>query len=138
MDKTAISRLNKFWIIVTLCSFLIYILYWLIPSLQLLYTYVSTATSVNELLLPYFIADYLIQTIGQVFRFIGVIIALISAYLIWRPNPRPFSMVKKKVVIALLFEAIYFLAVLPISVLYILRGTFAIVGLTYLLQILLV
>jgi hypothetical protein len=138
MDNMVISRLNKFWIVVTLCSFLLYVLYWLSPSLQLLYTYFANATSVSELLRPYFIADYLIQTIGQIFRFIGVSIALISAYLIWRPNPRPFSMVKKKVVIALLFEATYYLAVLPISILYILRETFAIVGLTYLLQILLV
>ena len=111
----SITRSNKFWIIIVFCSLLAYDLYWLLNSLVNPY-YLSSG---DPLLSTFLIADYVLPITGEVFRFLGITLALFSAYLVWGPKPKPFSKVKKKAAIALLFEATYFLLLLPINILFI-------------------
>jgi hypothetical protein len=130
-----VTRGNKFWIIVAFCSLLVYDLYWLINSL------------INPYYIPYnvpffsvlVITDYVFPIIGEFLRFIGVTLALFSAYLAWGPKPKLFQNVKKKAAVVLLFEATYFLLLLPINILGISESWGALpIFIGFILQILLV
>lgn len=104
--KKAFSRVNKMWIIITFCSLLVYDLYWLIKNdYSLIYPDPFSSVSV--------LTAYLLPVIGEIFRFLAVSLAIYTAYLVWGPKNKPFSNVKKKVSIALLFEAAYLLLLLP-------------------------
>ena len=114
------SRWTKVWIVVTLCSVLTYDLYWLYGALANPYYLSYGDLPENFAPLTIFIAtDYVLPVIGAIFRFIGICLALLSAYLVWGPKPKPFSNVKKKTAVALLFEGIYFLLPLPLNILFI-------------------
>ena len=76
--------------------------------------------------------------LGNGIRLLGVILALLPAYLIWGPKPKPFSSVKKYVAIALLCEGIYFLSLLPLSIIEVIRGIAPILMFGFILRILLV
>jgi hypothetical protein len=113
----------------------VYDLYWLINSL------------INPYYIPYnvpffsvlVITDYVFPIIGEFLRFIGVTLALFSAYLAWGPKPKLFQNVKKKAAVVLLFEATYFLLLLPINILGISESWGALpIFIGFILQILLV
>ena len=129
-----VTRGNKVWIIVAFCSLLVYDLYWLVNSLANPY-YISYGVPVSSILV---VADYVLPVIGEFFRFLGISLALLSAYLVWGPKPKPFSNVKKKAAVALLFEAIYFLLILPINILLISYMGVLPIFIGFILQILLV
>lgn len=108
------------WIVVTLCALWVYILYWLLCALANPYYLSYGDIPENFVPLSTLIAtDYVLPVIGNIFRLIGVSLALLSLYLIWGPKPNPFSNVKKKTAVALLFEGIYFLSFLPVNILFV-------------------
>jgi hypothetical protein len=110
---------TKVWIVVTLCALLAYILYWLLGALANPYYLSYGDIPENFVSLSTLIAtDYMLPVIGNIFRLIGVSLALLSLYLVWGPKPNPFSTVKKKAAVALLFEGIFFLSLLPVNILF--------------------
>ena len=111
-----LTRWTKVWIVVTLCSVLAYNFYWLYSALVNPY-YLSYGDLPENLLHLLIATDYVLPIIGNIFRLIGISLALLSLYLVWRPKPTPFSNVKKKTAAALLFEGIYFLSLLPVNIL---------------------
>ena len=133
-----LSRWNKVWVIVSICSLLAYALNSLYTSITVLYASFLNGISIRFLLSAYFISDYLVTTIGVVLRVVGVFIALASAYLIWGPKLRTLLNVKKKIAIALLFEGTYFLLLLPINVLYLTFGIVPVLFIGYILEIVVV
>jgi hypothetical protein len=113
------TRWTKVWIVVTLCAFLAYILYWLLGALVNPYFLSYGDLPENFAQLSILIAtDYMLPVIGNIFRLIGVSFALLSLYLVWGPKSNSFSNVKKKTAVALLFEGIYFLSLLPVNILF--------------------
>jgi hypothetical protein len=115
------TRWTKVWIVVTLCALLAYILYWLLGALANPYYLSYGDIPENFAPLSILIAtDYVLPVIGNIFRLIGVSFALLSLYLVWGPKPKPFSNIKKKTAVALLFEGIFFLLLLPVNILFIL------------------
>ena len=134
-----LSRWTKASIVIVLSSLFVYCFYWLRASLLFVYNYVSqNIDSVDRLLRTYVIADYYLPTIGEVLRFIGVSLAFFLILMAWGPKPRPFSSIKKSVATAIIFEGMYFLSLLLISILYLVRGTYIVLGISYMLQVLLV
>ena len=114
------TRWTKVWIIVTLCSFLAYVFYWLYGALANPYYLTYGDLPENFAPLTVFIAtDYVLPVTGNILRFIGIVLALLSAYLVWGPKPKPFSNVKKRTAVALLFEGIYFFSLLPLNILFV-------------------
>jgi hypothetical protein len=95
---------------------LAYNFYWLYSALVNPY-YLSYGDLPENLLHLLIATDYVLPVIGNIFRLIGVSLALLSLYLVWGPKPTPFSNVKKKTAAALLFEGIYFLSLLPVNIL---------------------
>ena len=89
----------------------------------------------QRLLSFYFISDVLVTTMGLVLRFLGVSIALVSIYLVWGPKALPFPSIRKKVAFAVLFEGIYFLSYLPITIYYLGLGFVPMLFVGYLFQI---
>jgi len=86
-----------------------------------------------------FWVDYVLAgVIGNPIRLAGAFLALFSAYLLWGPKPKAFSSVKKYVAAAVLFEGIFFLTVMPITLIALARGVAPILMLAYIMQILLV
>ena len=135
----ALSRWTKASIIIILGSLFLYSLYWLQASLRFVYNYVlQNIDSIDRLFRTYAIADYYITTVGQVFRFIGVSLAFFLIFMAWGPKLKPFFSIKKSVAAAILFEGIYSLSLLPISILYLNQGTYVVLGISYLLQTLFV
>ena len=108
-----ISRWNKAWILATIGSLMLYDLYWIR----------GVYTRIHERLLenlpditakyPNFYIDHVAGGIADTLRLIAVILLFIAAYLAWGPKKQPFTSVKKIVAIFILFEAIYWLAILP-------------------------
>ena len=92
--------------------------------------------STARLFSTYAIADYYTTTIGQVFRFIGISLTFLVLFMVWGSKHKPFLSLKNKIAAAVLFEGIYFLSLLPISILYLIRGTYIVLGFSYLLQVL--
>ena len=82
-----------------------------------------------------FWADYVLSgLIGNSLRIAAVILALSSVYLVWRQQ-KPFSSISQKVALAILFEGIYYLAILPITITAILKGTAPVLMSAYIIQI---
>lgn len=129
------SRWNKVWVVISICSLLAYALNSLYNSLEFLCGFFLNDISIQSLLSAYFIFDVLVTDIGVAFRVVGGFIALASAYLAWGPKLRSFLSVKKKIAVALLFEGIYFLSLLPITIYYLTTGLFLTFFLGYLLEI---
>ena len=127
-----LNRWNKVWIVITLLSLLIYIIYWL----NSIYGWVYRRIIVSIPEFPsFFWADPVLPAIGDSFRFIGVILALLSIYLMWGPKQKPITSVKKYIAIALLFEGIFFLAALPANIILFFRFTGTVIqSFAYLLQ----
>jgi drug/metabolite transporter (DMT)-like permease len=83
------------------------------------------------------IVDYVATgIIGDGLRLVGVILALVGLYLLWGPKPKPFFNVKKIITVAVLCEAIYWLTVLPLSIIEIFLGRAPFVITAFVIQIL--
>lgn len=134
-EKFAFSRLDKVWIAITLCSLFAYVLYWEVASFETIYNSLLNGFTIEQLFSVYFISDVWATTIGSVLRLVGVSLALGLIYLVWGPKPKSFLSVRKKIAVAVLFEGIYFLSFLPITVFYLGRGFFPTLFIGYLLEI---
>jgi hypothetical protein len=104
-----LTRWNKFWLIITLVSFLFYSFYWVNNIWGNIYQRLIISV-------PPFPSDFwfypVLPGIGDLLRFVGVSLALLSVYLIWGPKRKPFLSVKKYVAAAIFFEGMYFLTLL--------------------------
>jgi hypothetical protein len=106
-----ISRWNKVWILATVTSLALFGLYWV----QHAYNRVLLDLIENRPLLQTssFWLDHVFGSIADTLRIVAVIILFIAAYLAWGPKKQTFYAVKKYLATAILFEGIYWLAVLP-------------------------
>ena len=133
------NRWNKIWIILTLCSLLVYDTRWLYGVFNLLHQGLISSDPVAEVLRYQFWVDYVLTgVIGDGIRLVAVILALISAYLVWGPKRKTFSNVKKNVARGVLFEGIYFLTLLPLSIIGVIQGSAPVLMIAFIIQILLV
>jgi hypothetical protein len=127
----------KIWIVASLVSLIVYDSYVLKGSFAILFGYfakvpqdVSYVTMTGPV--------YWVGFIGLGARFIGVLLCLSAAYLLW-VKTKPFVAVKGLVALALFLEGLNFLALVP-SVWFLIRPGFISsfsLGLDYILQILL-
>jgi len=101
------SSWSKFWVVVTLCSLLVYVLYWLSATFNTIYTYILDGITPSRFLSVYLISDVLVPAVGVVLRFVGVSLALVLVYLVWSSKSRSFLREKKKVAVAVFFEGVY-------------------------------
>lgn len=99
-----------------------YDLYWIRGVFTLIYNILIQNLPDIVAKHPNFYYDYVAGAIANSLRLIAVILVLLSAYLVWGPKPKPFTSVRKYVAVALSFEAVYFLAILPLNLLQIIRG----------------
>ena len=134
----ALSRWSKIWIVITIAALMVYDLRWLYGvygRFQLLFS--SAENLANAV--PWRIwVDYVSTgIIGDGFRLVGVILALIGVYLLWGPKPKPFSNVRKIISVALLCESVYWLSVLPLVVIELYMGRVPFLMAAYVIQILL-
>ena len=135
-----LSRWSKIWIVITLLSLLLYDTRWLYGVFNRLYQGLVSADPIGEVLRYQFWVDYVLTgVIGDGIRLAAVILALISAYLVWGPRQEDFPNVKKNVARAILFEGIYFLTLLPLSIIGVIRGGSApVLLIAFIMQILMV
>ena len=120
---------------ITLCSLLVFGLYWVFSVFGLIYR----ALSPNLLLSQDFYYYHLPGATGNVLRVIGVCLSLFAVYLFLGPRSRAFVSVKKYVAIGLLFEAVFWLLALPVTIVILFRGGFySLLPLAYVLHIFLV
>ncbi len=133
-EQMTFSRWSKVWAAVTLCSLLVYVLYWLSATFETVYSYILRGITMRQLLSMYFFSDVLVPTVGIVLRFVGVSLALALVYLVWGSKAWSFMRVKKKVAVAVFFEGVYFLSFLPITLFYLGRGFLVTLFVGYLLE----
>lgn len=133
-----LNRYDKSWILISLCSLLVWVLYWLPSSIERFYNVIFV--SVDYYSLGRFWI-YMPAGIGMVARFIGVIIGLFCLVMIWK-GPKSIFEVKKWVAIALVMEGVYYLSLFP-SAVWLNTGLFGAfdfgvtaLGVSYLLQVL--
>jgi hypothetical protein len=111
--SNAVSRWNKAWILATAASFMVYDLYWI----RGVYTRINAILLENlpDITAKYsnFYVDHVAGGIADTLRLVAVILLFIAVYLVWGPKKQPFTAVKKYVAISIVFEAIYWLAILP-------------------------
>ncbi len=136
-EAMSLNRWTKAWIIITICALLAWTLRWFLGVILTMGNVLVGTLEVRtwwRLWLDYVLTGL----IGDPVRISGAILALFSIYLIWGPKPQKFFIVRKYVVVAILCEAGFYLAQLPLMVQEIIvdrRFTILYVG--YLLQILL-
>ena len=116
-----VSRWNKAWILAAVLSLTMYDLYWVRGTYS--WIYVRLLENVPDLLAKYpnFYIDHVAGTIADTLRLVAVLLLLVAAYLAWGSKKQPFTAVKKYITISILFEAIYWLAILPYNLLSISR-----------------
>ena len=76
----------------------------------------------QELFTVRFVSYTLLVWVGELLRCLGLSLALFAAYLVWGPKRRHFLGVKKYVAVAIFFEGVYFLCLLPTNILRIVDG----------------
>ena len=97
-------RLSKIWLLVALCSLLIYVLYWVSATFDAVYDYILRGITVDQFFSAYFLSDVLALTIGILLRFVGVLLALVSVYIGLDSKGRSFLRVKKKIALAVFLK----------------------------------
>ncbi len=138
MERTpsmSLSRWSKIWIVITIVALMIYDVRWLYGvygRFQLLFSTQSADVPLWRIIVDYVATGI----IGDGLRLVGVILALVGLYLLWGPKPKPFFNVKKIITVAVLCEAIYWLTVLPLSIIEIFLGRAPFVITAFVIQIL--
>ena len=132
----AIDHYVKSWILVSLCSLLLWILYWLPSSIERFNNVIFISVdyySLNRFWI------YMPAGIGMLSRLVAVILGLISLVLIWKGTRSVFDL-KNWVALALVLEGIYYASLFP-SGLWLVTGAFGAfdfgvtpLGVAYLLQ----
>jgi len=132
----ALTRWNKLWIIVTLCSLLGYVLWWFYSSIRVVQETLIVPSPVGAWWI--WVDPILSGLVGNILRLIAVSLALLSAYVVWKPKSELHSSVKKYIALALLCEALYYFCALPINILILGAGIAPILMLAFTSKILLV
>jgi len=106
-DKGMTNRLLdiKIWVPIALFSLLAHTLYWNLQTVE--------QTLVN------FPGPYLSNVVpaaGSVLRIIGILVALLSVYLVWGPPAKSFADARGKVSIALFLEGVYYITFIPTAI----------------------
>ena len=125
-------RTVKVWILITLCSYFTYALYWLLININYVGGVYSSAGGLVD---PYFYR--LSGLVGVILRFLGAVLALASVYEFWKHKENAFPKVKNIVSLALLFEGLYYLSFLPSVPRLLQFGNYYSLAASYSLQILL-
>jgi hypothetical protein len=109
-----ISRWNKVWILATAVSWILFGLYWMQMAYNrvpyLLQNYPDIPSTLG------FWTDHVTGAIVDTLRVVAVILLFVALYLAWGPKKQSFYAVKKYLATTILFEGIYWLAVLPDNV----------------------
>jgi hypothetical protein len=104
------------------CSALAYDFYWLRSMVQMVLGILYVSPQDLFLRSTVWLTYYLPILTGETLRLVGFFLALFSAYLLWGSAHAPFSEVKKHIALALVFEGVYFLTLVPTNVLRIAEG----------------
>lgn len=135
------------WIIITLCSLLGWIIYWVPAGIYRFFSFDGTPWS--EAIQTYgllFMVMELSAAVGMLIRFVGVLFAILALKEFWPHQvwnrDKSFFDVKNLVALALIFEAIYFVLLLPSGILMIGFNRFRplaslLLGIDYLLMVIL-
>jgi hypothetical protein len=131
------KTIMKIWILATLCFLLFWIIRLIPDSLERFYNIVFVSSDYyNRIVVGGWM--YSLAAIGNVARFIGVIIGLVSLFLIWK-STKSFLNIRKLVATALSLESFYYATLIPSSIwLFALAEESTIsytLGISYLLQI---
>ena len=118
----------KIWVFITLCSFFAYNLRLTSNSIPIIR---ATLLGARD---PFFYR--FVGGIGVIIHFLGVSLALVSIYLVWKNKEKPFPKVKSLVSVALIFEGLYFLSFLPSIPRLFYFGNYVFLAFSYSLQIL--
>jgi len=130
------ARWTKIGVIIALCSLLVYELYWVFSIFGFIYRRFSLNLSIG---FQRFYFDIFPGATGDVLRVIGVCLFLFAVYLLWGPKPREFASVKKYFAVGILFEAVFWLVALPITVITLFSASaYSFLPLAYVVQILVV
>jgi hypothetical protein len=132
-----LDRSVKFWILASLISLFGYVFYVTKGSWTIFFGYLTNIPS-DVFYVGFTGSVFWGGHIGLTARFIGVLLGLSAAYLVWAKK-WPFYRVRKIVALALIFEAVNFIGLAP-SVLWLLRPGFtnsSTLATDYFLQILL-
>jgi len=131
-----VDRYVNSWLLISLCSLLIWILYWLPSSIERFYNVIFI--SVNYYSLNRFWI-YMPAGVGMLAHLAAVIVGLLSLVLIWKGTRSVFDL-RKWVAISLVLEGIYYASLFP-SGLWLVTGLFGAfdlgatpLGVAYLLQ----
>ncbi len=132
------TRWGKFWIAATVVSLLLWDLRWLLGNILTVYTTLASPSIFASLdPLRFWVDRILTGFVGNTVRLAGPVIGLAVLFLLWKPNPAPFDIVKRKVSVALVCEASYWLLVLPISLIELLSiGRSVLLEVAFIIQIL--
>ncbi|MEJ2240560.1 MAG: hypothetical protein P8Y18_00225 [Candidatus Bathyarchaeota archaeon] len=110
------------WIFITLCSLMGWIIYWVPASIYRFFSFDGTPWS--EAIQTYglsFMVMELSAAVGMLFRFVGVLLAILALKEFWPHHVwnrhKNFFDVKNLVALALIFEAIYYVLLLPSGIL---------------------
>jgi hypothetical protein len=117
-----ISRWNKAWILLTGVSLMLYDLYWIRGVYNWIYERLLENLPNITVNYPTFYTDFVAGGVADTLRSIAVISLFVVAFLAWGPKKRPFTAVRKYLAVAVFFEAIYWLAILPYNILNIATG----------------
>jgi hypothetical protein len=135
----SVGRAVKVWIFVSLCSLLVWILRWMPGNLERFYNIVFISWDYY----PRTIVSgsmYFLATVGMIARLVGVILGLVSVYMVWKGNKGSF-LIRKWVATALALEGVYYASFIP-AVIFLLAlesrsGPFSYTfGISYFLQVL--
>ena len=100
-----VGRNVRIWVLITLCSLLAWIVYWIPSSIERLFNLYSMRGTM-------YVIMELSGAIGMIVRLTGVIMGILSIFFLIR-NTKRFLEIKKWVTSALFLESIYYILLLP-------------------------
>ena len=110
----------EFWIFIVICTYLGYALYFAVYGLNFSIMTASSSYVYNMIsqnpwwwAILYYGSEGVSGTVGLILHAIGGFFALYSAFLLWRKKDSALPLIKRKVGIALLMEAGFYLSLIP-------------------------
>ncbi len=104
-----INRGVKFWIIITIVSLSIWVLYWIRPSFMYFF---NLGQGITQSYIDALGIVYWSGLVGYLARLMALLFGLFSIILLWGKR-KPFYSIKRLVCVALLLEVIYFVTLFP-------------------------
>ncbi|WNZ29880.1 MAG: hypothetical protein IAX21_03195 [Candidatus Bathyarchaeota archaeon] len=125
------SKPVKFWVFVTVISYLLYNLWEITKTVEGLLPIFLQPQMVN--INPVFILILFCPLIGLIFRFLGSILALHVVNLVWRKETHKFSELRRKISLGVFMEIVYLISIIPNFIFITMIGTPVILG-SYIIQ----